>query len=178
MDANPFHPPVDELPPHVGVVGEAPLATLGARFGGSVVDGIIIGIASAVLDFVIPKIGLSMFMAFGLDVIAGIVASCVVQILVFRDGQSIGKRLLRMRIVEHGSGRTASVARIIGLRILPLTLLSYASWYLAVLQYPDLAMLGAFCSLAITLADVLPIFGKERRCLHDLLAGTKVVRCG
>jgi uncharacterized RDD family membrane protein YckC len=33
-------------------------------------------------------------------------------------------------------------------------------------------LLGAFYSIA----DVLFIFGKDRRCLHDLLAGTRVVQ--
>jgi uncharacterized RDD family membrane protein YckC len=36
-------------------------------------------------------------------------------------------------------------------------------------------ILGGFLGLAFWLADVLFIFGKERRCIHDFIAGTKVV---
>lgn len=71
-------------------------------------------------------------------------------------GQTIGKRMLGIRIVRNDGSR-ASLGRIFLLRIL----------------VP--AAINAGCGL-FGLVDALFIFAADRRCVHDHLADTKVVR--
>jgi uncharacterized RDD family membrane protein YckC len=78
------------------------------------------------------------------------------QIYLAQYGQSIGKRMRHIRVVRT-DGSPASMARILLLRnFIP-------------------AIIGSFCGL-FGIIDALTIFGEERRCIHDLLADTKVVR--
>ena len=77
--------------------------------------------------------------------------------LLATQGQTIGKRLLKIRIVGTDDGKV-SVAKLLFLRQLPVQVLSI----LPVAMY-------------LVWIDILFIFGKSRRCVHDRLAGTKVV---
>jgi uncharacterized RDD family membrane protein YckC len=80
--------------------------------------------------------------------------------LVASNGQSIGKRLVGIKVVRTDGSR-ASFVRIFLLRNLvnglP-NLLPYVGWL-------------------YQLADPLLIYQDSRRCLHDLIADTTVVRC-
>lgn len=73
-------------------------------------------------------------------------------------GQTIGKNIMRIRI-ENLDGTKASISTIILKRSLPMQLLSLVP--------------GVGQGLA-GLIDPLFIFGKERRCIHDYVAKTKV----
>jgi len=75
-------------------------------------------------------------------------------------GQSVGKMALGIRIV-HIDGEQATWGRIVGLRILPMQLIGWIPY------------IGGL----ISLVDVLFIFRSNRRCIHDEIARTKVVRC-
>lgn len=77
-----------------------------------------------------------------------------------KNGQTIGKMLLNIRIVgvdDQSIGGTAIILK----RYLPMSLVS----------------LVPFVGSVLALADILFIFRKDRRCVHDLIAGTKVVTC-
>jgi len=74
-------------------------------------------------------------------------------------GQSVGKRLLKIRIVRS-SGERATLSRIIFARYLPTQ---------AVGIVPFIGML-------YPLIDILFIFGDSRQCLHDRIADTIVVK--
>jgi uncharacterized RDD family membrane protein YckC len=78
--------------------------------------------------------------------------------LLWLRGQTIGKLLLGTRIVG-ADDRKAPFRRILFLRDLPFAIA--ACW-------PGVGMIA-------TTIDVLLIFRKDRRCLHDHLAGTRVV---
>jgi uncharacterized RDD family membrane protein YckC len=80
-------------------------------------------------------------------------------VLLQRNGQSIGKRMLGIRIVRTDGSR-ATLARLFWLRAVVSNLLS---------QIP---VVGRFYALA----DPLVIFGAEQRCIHDYLADTIVVQ--
>lgn len=73
-----------------------------------------------------------------------------------QSGQSLGKRLVRIRVVRT-DGSAASVWRVLLLRNL----------------VPQL--INAGCNL-FGLVDALFIFSRERRCLHDLIADTLVIK--
>jgi uncharacterized RDD family membrane protein YckC len=75
-------------------------------------------------------------------------------------GQSIGKMALGIRIVRIDGAR-ATWGRIVGLRIMPMQLIGW------------IPLIGGL----ISLVDVLFIFRSNRRCIHDEIARTKVVRC-
>jgi uncharacterized RDD family membrane protein YckC len=82
-------------------------------------------------------------------------------VLLALRSQTLGKLLLRIRIARHGAGGApAGFARTVVLR----------TWLPFALRF--IPLLGALFALV----DVLFIFGEERRCLHDLIAGTQVVR--
>ena len=78
-----------------------------------------------------------------------------------RTGQTLGKRLFGIAVVKADALEPASFWKLICVRapFFPL---------LFVVIYPPL--------MVLPLLDLLPIFGKARRCLHDRVAGTRVVR--
>ncbi len=82
-------------------------------------------------------------------------------ILLYRNGQTIGKRLLSIKIVRVDGSR-AGLPRIIFLRGLIIGLLN------------NIPFIGNI----IFLVDALLIFQKSRRCLHDFIADTIVIKAG
>lgn len=76
--------------------------------------------------------------------------------LLVSHGQSIGKRAMKIRIVNYDDGALPTAGKLLGMRVFVNNLLC------------NIVPLYAF-------ADPLFIFGTEQRCLHDYLAGTKVV---
>ena len=81
---------------------------------------------------------------------------CGYQIYLAQNGQSIGKRWRGIRVVRMDGSR-ASLGRIVFLRnFMP-------------------AALSSFCGL-VGIVDALLIFGQDKRCLHDMIADTKVVK--
>ena len=74
------------------------------------------------------------------------------------SGQTWGKKLLKLKIVDL-EGRKPDFVRLLGLRYL---------LGLAIYQVP---ILGPIYSIV----DVLFIFREDKRCIHDHLAGTRVV---
>jgi uncharacterized RDD family membrane protein YckC len=81
---------------------------------------------------------------------------CVLQlVLLARAGQTLGKKLTRIKIVRSDGSR-ASFGRILGLRIVLTAVLGIIPLF--------------------SLIDVCMIFGAEQRCVHDLIADTIVVR--
>ena len=74
-------------------------------------------------------------------------------------GQTIGKRVIGTRIVGL-DGNVLPFGRLILLRYLPM----------------QVAVLVPFAGGILALVDVLFVFRDDRRCLHDLIAGTRVVK--
>jgi uncharacterized RDD family membrane protein YckC len=76
-----------------------------------------------------------------------------------KSAQTIVKKLMGLQIVMVHDGKPASFERLIFWRFLPVMLLS---------QVP-------YVGAVVSLADMLFIFRPDRRCLHDHIAGTRVV---
>lgn len=78
--------------------------------------------------------------------------------LLYHKGQTIGKAVTKIRIVDQ-NGDVPSFGTLIGLRYF----------------VPGLVAQIPFVGGLLSLVDVLFIFGQEHRCLHDQLAGTWVI---
>ncbi len=76
-------------------------------------------------------------------------------------GQTWGKRLLGIRIVDM-DGDQPTMGRLLGLRYLPVQMVG------------NVPVVGT----VLALVNVLLIFRGDRRCGHDLIAGTQVVKGG
>ena len=142
------------------------LASRWKRLGGSLLDSVIM------LIIILPvmiflgvfeqakqggKISLGhtiFFILFGL-----LVYLAVNSVLLVKSGQTVGKKIVGTQIVDTETGRIISVWKVFGLRLVPIHLIS---------QIP-------FIGGLIGLADSLFIFRSDKRCLHDLIAGTKVI---
>ena len=177
---NPYAPPtaiLDADAPGVvagAAVSSGELASRWRRLGGAMVDGLLgtIAIAPSVAGLSSSQIAaadkggiLDSFFMFtqagtpGLVALVLWVALTILQwALLARRGQTLGKMLVGTRVMRVDD-LPAGFFRAVALRAWPLEIVSR----LPVVRY-------------LTLVDVLFIFGAERRCFHDRIAGTKVVR--
>lgn len=128
------------------------LATRLDRFFAKLIDGALyagaITVASIIIVFSAP-LGVVLLVS----AIVGIPIAQVV--LLSRDGQTIGKRFLDIRIVSFETGQNAGFGANVVMRAWVNSLLNVIPFY--------------------ALADVLFIFRDDQRCIHDLIAGTHVV---
>lgn len=162
MDAhNPYQTPSANL--QQPLASSDQLASRGRRLGGALLDGLLqVPLALAgmyVAGFFDTESPLSATEVALYSLATGIASYLALHgYLLYHHGQTVGKRLLDMRIV-YTNNEPAEFHRLILLRELPVLLVS---------------VIPAVGSL-LALIDALFIFGAERRCLHDQLAGTKVV---
>lgn len=98
----------------------------------------------------------------GLAVLAlGGLTLLVIQIVMLSTrGQTIGKRMLGIRVVRYPGNSQAGFVH---------------GWLLRNLV-PGIIQMLPWIGFAFWIADACFIFSQERRCLHDLIAGTKVVK--
>ena len=167
-DFNPYQAPSSELPDEPNPHGNphAELASRWARLGASIIDSLI----SAALVFPIMYFtGYWDSLMSGSESLGQEVVLQAISIGIFlaihgkllaRYGQTVGKKLLNIQAVSYTTGQVIPFGAMIGKRVLPV-------WLIALVP-----VVGPF----IALIDVLFIFGRERRCLHDLIADTKVVK--
>ncbi len=159
---NPYSPPGS-------VIGEkrqsTQLASRWLRLAGALIDGLVVfaivfpimflsGYFEKALDGEQTLGDTILFGAFGLAV-----SLLVHGYFLAKEGQTIAKKLLGMRIVSVEDGQILPLWKVYGLRYIPLAIVA---------QIP---LVGTVTGLA----NALFIFGEERRCIHDYIAGTKVV---
>lgn len=138
--------------------GAVELATRGSRFSAALIDMVVIFAIGFLLMWLartlLPR--LNPIVATLLPFLGFMAVNLV---LLLRHGQTIGKRIVGIRIVRP-DGRRVGAGRLIGLRYLLNGGLSLVP------------VVGVFYAVV----DPLFIFGARRRCLHDLIADTIVVR--
>ncbi len=169
-DFNPYAAPTTEAPQqHYATSGdamEAPLAGRGKRLGASMIDGLIslaillpLQINFGVLQN-FPKIKPLTFGETAMWGVAGFVVwTAVHSYFLATRGQTIGKRLLDIQIVDVDSGRPPPLVKLVFARFLPTAVVA------------NIPFVGAVANLV----GILLIFRDDRRCLHDHIAGTRVV---
>lgn len=138
----------------------APLASPWTRLGAVILNGLIL-MATIVPGLILIGVGedvnSDLFEGLGVLLIMGCMGGLVVYqtILLSRDGQSLGKRILNLRIVDANDDSNPGFARVILLRYGLMQVLSLIPF--------------------VSLVDALMVFTEEHRTLHDRLAGTIVV---
>ena len=167
--SSPFAPPDAAASPEAQ---DLPLADRGARFVAALIDGIVgyLPFGPAVVAVIawqavngeMPEDPPPLFLVLTLIGLVGAFAVALYQwVQITASGQTIGKKYLRIRIVKVDGSPVDFVSGVL-----------VRSWVLGFLT----TILNQCClGWIFTLVDALMIFGEERRCLHDLLAGTKVV---
>lgn len=162
---NPYSAPQARVADVAPASGE--LASRWLRLGGAIIDGIILiivflpfaflfGLGAAFTGQAVEAPG---FMTQVGSMVLGFVVFLAVQgYFLHTSGQTIAKKLLKMRIVDE-NGQKPEFVKLVGLR------------YATVQFVQIIPILGAL----IGLVDALFIFREDHRRLVDLLAGTRVV---
>jgi uncharacterized RDD family membrane protein YckC len=141
------------------------LASRWLRLAAALIDSLIGGGSSLVIIFLVLGYDLQRLGAADLPTKALLALMGVALFMLFhgyllaKNGQTIGKKLVGIRVALLDGAVPPFV---------PLILKRYVPVWLVV-QIP---IVGAF----INLANILFIFRADRRCLHDLIAGTMVVK--
>ena len=143
------------------------LAGRGQRLGGALLDSLIAIVVSApvmLVAGVFKQMANGEAMTLGQKAfffVFGLVVFLVINgYLLAKRGQTVGKMVAGTRIVSHETGQILSLGRVFCLRLLPLSIIG---------QIPFIGGLFA-------LVDTLFIFRQDRRCIHDLIAGSTVIK--
>jgi uncharacterized RDD family membrane protein YckC len=133
-------------PPKPAPVVETTLASRGSRFFAAVVDSA----AILVVYLVAYALNTPAFL------FLGVLAVAAIQIYYLSvQGQTIGKMVMNIRIVNFHTNENGGFVPNVLMRGILNGLLGFIPFY--------------------ALVDVLFIFRDDRRCIHDLIAGTKVI---
>jgi len=166
-EPNPFAAPASGAASVVPEPTSGELAGRGQRFLSALIDGLIMGGVVMVIMFATGAFTAAMSgkpdTTLGLvSSLGGMVAFMLINgVLLHQRGQTVGKILMKIRIRRIDGQPTTGMDTIVK-RLLPMWLLSI------------IPVIGGF----ISLANALFIFRQDRRCLHDLIAGTEVVAVG
>ncbi|MCK9688273.1 RDD family protein [Scleromatobacter humisilvae] len=173
---NPFAPPRAVVEDRPDVASAQVPATRGSRLAAALIDGVAVGGVVAIIGIVaaiaIPAYASYQRRAGGdptqtgpaLVLVGGLAFLAIVGVfawnatLVYRYGQTIGKRAMGIRVVRTDGTRVA-FGRFVFLRWLPMFVLGIIPWI----------------GYVTGLVDSLLIFRDTRQCLHDNIADTIVV---
>jgi uncharacterized RDD family membrane protein YckC len=176
---NNYAPPKSVVADVASDSGPFEKATRGSRLGATMIDGLIMTIPfipsyaaliggaarqtllqpghANVLTIWIAMAATGIW--FYIGVFLELIVAAVMTVLVHRNGQTIGKKLIGIKDVRSDGSR-ATLGRIFWLRYFVNTLFTVI---------PVVGSLYAF-------VDILMIFGQAKRCCHDYIADTIVIR--
>lgn len=161
-EQNPYEAPAADMS---SPEGASELAGRGIRLGAVIIDGLIVGgitfaimMATGYMDRAMAGtqgVGELVFMA-----VLGLVIFIAVQgYFLAQSGQTVGKKILGIQIVDNDTEELVPVVKLIGMRYVILGVVG------------NIPLVGFIASIV----NALFIFRDDRRCVHDLLAGTKVI---
>jgi len=160
MGENPYQAPTAHVEDRVGQGPE--LASRGTRFFAAILDGLVYIVVWTGAYFVgggdlgsvsgLSSTGLLIY------IIGSLALLGINLYFLHQNGQTIGKRLLSVKIVRDDGSR-AALGRAFGLRML----------------VPSMIYMVPLLGVLFYLVDVLFIFRGDHRCVHDLMADTRVV---
>lgn len=165
-DFNPYQAPSAHVE-DMNDVEDMELAGRGTRLGAVMVDSLIfmVPLLFAIIPIMIfskqggpNAMGAGAIIAIAVGVLGFLAIFAVDLVMLHRTGQTIGKRLLNVKIVRTDGDR-AGLTRIFFLRMV----------------VPGLIGGIPFVGSIFSIVDPLFIFQESRRCVHDLIADTMVV---
>jgi len=180
---NPFAPPRAPVQDHFNAPGEMVTATRMSRFLAVLIDCspalvfLVIGVVMALIMMPAAFAGhydmLSAHLAaFGALFLLGFIASIAwviwTIVLLYKYGQTVGKKVMGIRVVRMDGSRV-TFARFFFVRGLAMGVITW------VVSLVGLAIHLHFLGNLVSLVDALMIFGAAHRCLHDYVADTQVV---
>lgn len=165
---NPYTPPAVDSAPLVAADSAPELAKLGDRFLGSLLDGLIgiliviplwgglylLGVFRSVEEM--GRIGLGYTLL--ISVLHYVLFMAIQWKSLNATGQTIGKKAAKTRIATMDGSKPPV-------------------WDIVFKRYGFVTVISMipFLGVILTWIDILLIFKKDRRCLHDLVAGTQVL---
>ncbi len=173
---NPYQPPGFEQSTYLsqGAQNTAQLASLLQRFLGFLLDsflpglfmvpGFILIVVAVMMDQQaqaggIPDFPIISLIGIAIPPIVGLVTLVLQIYLLATRSQTLGKYIMKAQIVDFETGQPADFVKCAVLRILVNSIIC-----------------GIPCAGTIySLVDIFFIFRDDRRCIHDLLAGTTVI---
>ena len=165
-EENLYAPPESNLEVPIDESLESELASRWMRFWGVCIDGIVsIAILGPIMYFsgywsraMADDVSMTEVILYAL---LGLALYFIVNgYLLSKKGQTVGKLLVGTKIVSVETDEIIPLWKVFILRYLPMGVAS---------QIP---VIGPFFALA----NGLLIFRKDKRCIHDLIAGTKVIK--
>jgi uncharacterized RDD family membrane protein YckC len=162
---NPYSAPATDPTVATSFDGQLQLATLGQRFVGAIIDGLISAAIIIPISFALgiysTRAGhqLSLMETIGMGLVGFAIFLAIHWVFLNATGQTIGKKVAKTRIVTM-DGRKPSMGNLAGKR--------YA--------FMNLVGIVPFIGGLLSIVNILFIFRKDRRCLHDLVGGTQVVQ--
>jgi uncharacterized RDD family membrane protein YckC len=168
--SNPYSAPTAEIQQPVAAAGTGELATRGQRFSAAVIDGLLMMVIFGPIMWFSGYIrraqeaamaGRTFFVEPILYSIVGLIIFAAIQWKPLSDtAQTWGKRFVGIKIVDATNGSKPTAQHIVVKRYLPWQLVS---------AVPKVGPL-------LGLVNILFIFSADRRCLHDRIANTRVVK--
>lgn len=150
MAVNPYAAPSADL--NAGVSADAPLAGRGARFGAVLIDGLLFLVPYLLIVFGGKAESSILVLVGGLAVLALAIYQIVKAVT---TGQTIGKKLVGVKVVKLDGSPVDFVSMFVMRMLVGQGLLGIIPLY--------------------GLIDPLFIFREDHRCIHDLVASTKVI---
>jgi uncharacterized RDD family membrane protein YckC len=164
--SNPYETPKSNLETE-GDAESVALASRGSRFLAAFIDGIVGAVIAVPFWFLTGmwsyiESGTAAPLTYTLGAaVYGFVGFVLVHYYFLnKNGQTVGKKILKIRITGVDDSLKGAPHLLLK-RYLPMSLVSL------------IPVAGSI----LMLINVLFIFRKDRRCVHDLIAGTKVVMC-
>lgn len=162
---NPYQPPTS-LEPLSDDARAGGSASRSSRLWASLIDALLSLVILVPLQYLsgvyqdFPKLTPPPFPQSLLWAIAGVVLWLMLHgALLARSAQTIGKKALGIQVVNVSDGRPTPFSRLVFWRFIPLSLVA---------QLPYVGPL-------LSMVNILFIFRGDRRCVHDHIAGTRVV---
>ena len=168
-----------------GMLADEPVTELASpleRLVAWIIDGLVyfvITMIAVIIGIAIAGVGFSDFADIDLGFFLGALAVVVIltllaflvifivqMVLLATRGQTIGKIIMKIRIVDAQTGEHPGWARLILLRTIVNSLISFVLNFIPVV--------GGGLSFTYFLVDSLLIFRADHRTIHDLIAGTRV----
>lgn len=166
-DFNPYQAPSAHVE-DVNDNEDSELAERGTRLGAVLLDGLIFlvpGLFAFVPIMMFSKqgnldaMGVGAMLAVTIGLLGMLAIFVIDLVMLHRSGQTIGKRILSVKIIRSDGSR-AGLTRIFFLRML----------------VPGLIGGIPFVGMIFSIVDPLFIFQESRRCVHDLIADTVVIK--